>query len=49
MSHQAETPDALVLLVASFGQMHAVMGGENLDVLAQFAGACRKQLGGLAA
>jgi hypothetical protein len=82
MSHQAETPDFLILLVASIGQMRlfsstdvvaaaeqvarvvvesyiapnrslkelhdAVMDGEKLDPIAQFADACRKELGGLA-
>jgi hypothetical protein len=81
MSHQAETPEVLVLLVASMGQMRlfsssdvvaaaeqvvrvvvnsyiapnrnlkelrdAVMDGERLDPLAQFADACRKELGGM--
>jgi hypothetical protein len=81
MSHQAETPDVLVLMAASIGQMRlfsspdvvaaaeqvarvvvesyiapnrslkelhdAVMDGEKLDVLAQFADACRKELGSL--
>jgi hypothetical protein len=81
MSHQAETPEVLVLLVASIGQMRlfsssdvvaaaeqvvrvvvnsyiapnrnlkelrdAVMDGERLDPLAQFADACRKELGGM--
>jgi hypothetical protein len=83
MSHQAETPDVLVPLVASIGQMRlfsstdvidaaeqvarvivesyiapnrtlkelhdAVMDGEELDPLAKFADACRKELGGMAA
>jgi hypothetical protein len=83
MSHQAETPEVLVLLVASIGQMRlfssadvvaaaeqvaravvdyyiapnrslkelhdAVMHGEKLDPLAQFADACRKELGSMAA
>jgi hypothetical protein len=83
MSHQAETPDVLILMVASIGQMRlfsstdvvaaaekvarvvvdsyiapnrslkelhdAVMDGEKLDTIAQFADACRKELGSLAA
>jgi len=83
MSHQAETPDVLMLMVASIGQMRlfssadvvaaaeqvarvvvesyiapnrslkelhdAVMDGEKLDPIAQFADACRKELGNLAA
>jgi hypothetical protein len=82
MSHQAETPDVLVLMVASIGQMrlfsstdvvaaaevvartvvesylapnrslkelHDMMkGGEALHPLAQFAEACRKELGHVA-
>jgi hypothetical protein len=83
MSHQAETPEVLVLLVASMGQMRlfsstevitaaeqvarlivesyiapnrslkelrdAVMDGAKLDLLAQFAEACRKELGAMTA
>ena len=83
MSHQAETPEVLVLMVATIGQMRlfsstgvvaaaeevarvvvesyiapnrslkelhdAVMDGEKLDAIAQFADACRKELGNLAA
>jgi hypothetical protein len=83
MSHQAETPDVLMIMVASIGQMRlfsstdvvaaaeqlervvvesyiapnrslkelhdAVMDGEKLDAIAQFADACRKELGSLAA
>jgi hypothetical protein len=82
MSHQAETPDVLVLLVASIGQMRlfsstevvaaaeevarvvvesyiapnrslkelhdAVKDGETLHPLAQFAAACRNELGNVA-
>jgi hypothetical protein len=81
LSHQAETPDFLVLMVASIGQMRlfsstdvvaaaervahvvveayiapnrslkelhdAVMDGEKLDALAQFAEACRRELGSM--
>jgi hypothetical protein len=83
MSHQAETPEVLVLLVASMGQMRlfsssdviaaaeqvvrvvvnsyiapnrsltelrdAVLDGEKLDPLANFADACRQELGGMTA
>ena len=83
LSHQAETPEVLVLLVASIGQMRlfssteviaaaeqvarlivdsyvapnrslkelrdAVRDGAKLDLLAQFADACRKELGGMTA
>jgi hypothetical protein len=83
LSHQAETPEVLVLLVASIGQMRlfssteviaaaeqvarlivdsyvapnrslkelrdAVIDGAKLDLLAQFADACRKELGGMTA
>jgi hypothetical protein len=83
MSHQSETPEVLVLLVASIGQMRlfsspevvaaavevaravvdsyiapnrslkelhdAVMDGEKLDPLANFADVCRKELGSLPA
>jgi len=83
LSHQAETPEVLVLLVASIGQMRlfssteviaaaeqvarlivdsyvapnrslkelrdAVMDGAKLDLLAQFADACRKELAGMTA
>ena len=83
LSHQAETPEGLVLLVASIGQMRlfssteviaaaeqvarlivdsyvapnrslkelrdAVIDGAKLDLLAQFADACRKELGGMTA
>jgi hypothetical protein len=83
LSHQAETPEVLVLLVASIGQMRlfssteviaaaeqvarlivdsyvapnrslkelrdAVLDGAKLDLLAQFADACRKELGGMTA
>ncbi len=83
MSHQAETPEVLVLMVASIGQMRlfsstdvvaaaeqvarvvvesyiapnrslkelhdALLDGEKLDPIAQFADACRKELGSLAA
>jgi hypothetical protein len=82
MSHQAETPEVLVLMVATIGQMRlfsstgvvaaaeevarvvvesyiapnrslkelhdAVKDGETLHPLAQFADACRKELGNLA-
>jgi hypothetical protein len=83
LSHQAETPEVLVLLVASMGQMRlfsssdvvaaaeqvvrvvvnsyiapnrslkelrdAVMDGEKLNPLAQFADACRKELSDMTA
>jgi hypothetical protein len=83
MSHQAETPDVLILMAATIGQMRlfsstevvaaaekvarvvvdtyiapnrslkelhdAVMDGEKLDAIAQFADACRKELSNLGA
>jgi hypothetical protein len=83
LSHQAETPDVLVIMVASIGRMRlfsstdvvvaaeqvarvvvasyiapnrslkelhdAMMDGEKLDPIAQFADACRKELGSLVA